>query len=378
MTQPEDDLFEPTTVLTREQLAEALAAYDDVVHYLVTLAGADQGAHVEIGVTPVTVGRDTQNVLSFSDTDLSRFHLHVSLVGREVVVEDKGSTNGTFVNDERLAVPLTLQEGDRVRAGRQLLTYRRRSRRDVERALELDRDLEVANKYVLALLPEPLTSGPVHVTWRFVPSTQLGGDAFGYRWLDPTTFVFYLIDVSGHGVGPAMHSVTVMNLLRQRALPGVDFKNPAEVLSSLNTRFQMESHGGLFFTMWYGVYRTGDRMLTCGSAGHHPAYLVPSDRRVAQPLGTAALMIGAMDDVVYHVQRTTVPAGSSIYLFSDGVFEVDTKDGQMWGIRDFLPLLVAPSRPDTSEPERLYQAVTAASSTDPLADDFSLVQLMFR
>lgn len=377
MPQPEDDLFEPTTVLTREQLAKAVAAQDDIGHYLVSMAGTASGTHVEIGVTPVTIGRDPQNVLSFSDTDLSRFHLRVSLVGGTAVVEDRGSTNGTFVNDDRLTVPLALQAGDRLRAGRQWLTYRRRSRRDVERALNLDRDLAVASKYVLALLPEPLTSGPVHVTWRFVPSTQLGGDAFGYRWLDPTTFVFYLIDVSGHGVGPAMHSVTVMNVLRQRALPGVDFKNPAEVLSSLNTRFQMESHGGLFFTMWYGVYRTGDRTLTCGSAGHHPAYLVPSDRRLAQPLGTEALMIGAMDDVIYQVQRTTVPAGSSIYLFSDGVFEVDTKDGQMWGLRDFLPLLVEPARADMNEPERLYRAVTAASRTDPLADDFSLVLLMF-
>lgn len=377
MTRPEDDPFEPTTVLTREQLAKVLAAHADVGHYLVATAGADQGTHFEIGLTPVTIGRDTQNVLSFSDTDLSRFHLQVLLVGGKVVVEDMGSTNGTFVNNERLTAPLTLQEGDRLRAGRQLLTYRLRSRRDVERALNLGRDLEVASNYVLALLPEPLASGPVHVTWRFIPSTQLGGDAFGYRWLDPTTFVFYLIDVSGHGVGPAMHSVTVMNLLRQRALPGVDFENPAEVMSSLNSRFQMEDHDGLFFTMWYGVYRTGDRTLTYGSAGHHPAYLVPSERRVSQPLGTKSLVIGAMEDVVYHVQRTTVPAGSSIYLFSDGVFEVDTKDGQMWGLSDFLPLLVEPSLPDTSEPERLYRAVTEASVTDPLPDDFSLVILTF-
>ena len=66
--------------------------------------------------------------------------------------------------------------------------------------------------YVLSLLPAPISSGPVHVDWHFQPSAQLGGDAFGYYWLDPGTFIFYLMDVSGHGVGPAMHSVTVMNV----------------------------------------------------------------------------------------------------------------------------------------------------------------------
>ena len=156
---------------------------------------------------------------------------------------------------------------------------------------ELDRDLARASHYVHSLLPAPIVSGPVLAEWCFVPSAQLGGDAFGYDWLDPGTFVFYLIDVSGHGAGSAMHSVTVLNVLRQRALPDVDFADPAKVLSSLNLRFPMVSHNDLFFTMWYGVYHPDARTLVYGSAGHHPAYLVGPDRtradsspRVASPL----------------------------------------------------------------------------------------------
>ena len=112
-----------------------------------------------------------------------------------------------------------MREGQVLRVGGQLITYERRSRRDIDRAEELDRDLRRASDYVLSLLPEPLTSGLVRAEWRFVPSTQLGGDAFGYYWLDLRTFVFYLVDVSGHGAGSAMHSVSVMNVLRQRAFP---------------------------------------------------------------------------------------------------------------------------------------------------------------
>ena len=192
---------------------------------------------------------------------------------------------------------------------------------------------------MFSLLPEPLTSGPVRAEWRFVPSTQLGGDAFGYYWLDPRTFVFYLVDVSGHGAGSAMHSVTVMNVLRQRALPDVDFRNPAAVLTSLNARFPMDSHDGLFFTMWYGVYDAGDRTLRYASAGHHPAYLVAPDRQAAHPLGMSALMIGAFPGYEYKVQQTIVPPDSRLYLFSDGVFEISTKDEQRWDLAHFLPLL---------------------------------------
>ena len=59
-----------------------------------------------------------------------------------------------------------------LRVGRQLLRYERHSRRDVERTQDLDRDLQRASQYVLSLLPAPLETGPVHATWRFLPSAQ--------------------------------------------------------------------------------------------------------------------------------------------------------------------------------------------------------------
>jgi len=118
-------------------------------------------------------------------------------------------------------------------------------------------------------------------------------------------------------------------------------------------------------------------MLRFGSAGHHPAYLVPPDTSSAQPLVTEAVMIGAMDDAVFLAQEAVVPPGSAVYLFSDGAYEIDTKDGGMWGLKDFVPLLLAPPQPGTTDPERLYQTVVAASAQVPLADDFSMVKLTF-
>jgi sigma-B regulation protein RsbU (phosphoserine phosphatase) len=215
----------------------------------------------------------------------------------------------------------------------------------------MDRDLLKARKYVQSLLPAPIHTGPVLAEWSFVPSSQLGGDAFGYYWLDPTTFVFYLVDVSGHGVGSAMHSVTVLNVLRQRALPNVDFRNPSEVLANLNDMFQGESHNNLMLTMWYGVYRTDDRMLTYGSAGHHPAYLV---RQIGS---VASRRIPGADDrgfpsMTYQTEQTQVPAGSSLYLFSDGLFEIVTKDQQQWELSDLLPLLLQPGPSSTRTSRR--------------------------
>ena len=377
MTPLDDDEFERTILAGNDPAYGAVLAPDTIGHYLVMFEGADPGRRVEIDAAPITIGRDAQQTLVFADSELSRRHARVSLVNDEAVVEDLGSSNGTFIDGERVTGLSKLREGCVLRIGSQCFRYERRSRRDVERAEDLDRDLLRASNYVFSLLPAPLATAPVLVEWRFVPSAQLGGDAFGYDWLDPDTFVFYLIDVSGHGVGSAMHSVTVLNVLRQRALPHVDFTNPAEVLSSLNDRFQMDSHNGMFFTMWYGVYHTSDRTLTYGSAGHHPAYLVPVDRPAAQPLGMPALMIGAMPGCAYDIQRTVVPPASALYVFSDGVFEIATADQQRWALSDFLPFLVEPALPDRPEAERLYRAVRLAAGPGPLEDDFSLMVLTF-
>jgi serine phosphatase RsbU (regulator of sigma subunit) len=371
------DDFEPTIAVGTKRAQDQAPVREIFGNYLVVIAGADAGKRVEITDTPITIGRDARQTLVFDDTQLSRLHARVSLVNGYVVFEDMKSTNGTYLDGVRLAEPATLREGQVVRMGGQLLTYERRSRRDIDRAEELHRDLQRASKYVFSLLPEPITSGLVRAHWRFVPSTQLGGDAFGYYWLDPQTFVFYLLDVSGHGAGSAMHSVTVLNVLRQRALPDVDFRSPAAVLTSLNARFPMDSHGGLFFTMWYGVYDARDRTLRYASAGHHPAFLVTPERQTPQPLGMSALMIGAFGGYEYKVAETTVPPDSTVYLFSDGVFEIVTKEKLRWDMANFLPLLIEPMLPGVPEAERLHRAVNQAAESSQLEDDFSLMVITF-
>jgi serine phosphatase RsbU (regulator of sigma subunit) len=379
VTPPEldDESGERTIFFRRERLHETGPALDAVGHYLVVLEGTSPGRRLEIGAEPITIGRGSRQTLVVDDGDVSRLHARVTLVNGTVFAEDMQSTNGTYLDGEPMSGSAVLKDGSRLQMGGQVLKYERRSRSDVKKAQELDRDIKKASDYVLSLLPAPMASGLVRVAWHFAPSAQLGGDAFGYYWLDPNTFVFYLVDVSGHGVGSAMHSVSVLNVLRQRALPHVDFTKPAEVLASLNARFPSDSHGGMYFTMWYGVYDVGTRTLTYGSAGHGPAFLVPADRSEAQPVHVPALMIGLLPDQTYDVEQITIARDSTLYLFSDGAYEIVTKQDERWELSNFLPLLTEPTVQGTSEPERIYRAVKRAAAPGPFEDDFSLMALTF-
>jgi sigma-B regulation protein RsbU (phosphoserine phosphatase) len=139
-------------------------------------------------------------------------------------------------------------------------------------------------------------------------------------------------DVSGHGVGAALLSVSVMNALRSQSLPNTDFKDPEQVLASLNSTFPSEENNDMFFTIWYGVYNKSTRELTYASGGHPPALLfenTSSGDSGATLLRTANNAIGAMTDVTYEKSKHLVGEQTTLYIFSDGVYEVEKSDGSM-------------------------------------------------
>jgi serine phosphatase RsbU (regulator of sigma subunit) len=364
---------DPALLLGQDSPAE------EIGHYLVLTSGDESGKRIQISDTAVTIGRGADQTLVIPDTSVSRRHARLSIVSGEVVAEDLGSTNGTFVNGVRLNAPSKVDHGSAIKVGDQLLRYERLSMPEVRRREALDRELEKASEYVLSLLPAPLSEGSVRTDWRFVPSTQLGGDAFGYYWLDQETFVLFMIDVSGHGAGAAMHSVAVVDVLRQRALPDVDWRDPGQVLGSVNNRFQMDRYHGMLFTMWYGVYDAASRRLSYSAAGHHPAYLLSPGQSAATPLGRKAMMIGAVPGLTFPVESAAIQSGSVLYLFSDGAFEITTATGAQWALNDFVPLISTSSSQgvQASESDRLLQAVRRAARPGPLEDDCSIVVATF-
>jgi len=350
----------------------SLAITDDGEFYLVAIEGCHTGRWFQLGAAPLTAGRDPQLEIVLPDHDVSRRQLFATVVDGGVVIEDLGSTNGTFIDGRQIERRAALPVGSVLRVSDHLFRCERCGRTEMERALQEQRDLERAANYVRSLLAEPLSDGPIRTEWKFRPSARLGGDAFGYEQLDARTFVIYLFDVCGHGVGAAMHSVSVLNVLREHALPHTDFKDPVQVLTNLNAIFQMDRHYDQYFTIWYGAYDAFDRTLTYATAGHHPAYLVPPDRTGALPLKTSGSMIGAAPDSRFSAARTRVPAGASLYLFSDGIFEIVTEDGR-WCLHDFVQLLRRPIVAGASECQRLYDAAKAACHPGQFEDDVSLL-----
>src|SRR5215212_5422762 len=88
--------------------------------------GSEAGRQLQLD-SVLDVGREPTLPLHLDDdTQVSRRHARISVQGGQVVVEDLGSTNGTYVNDQPISSPRALNPGDRVRIGLTVLELRTR------------------------------------------------------------------------------------------------------------------------------------------------------------------------------------------------------------------------------------------------------------
>lgn len=241
---------------------------------------------------------------------------------------------------------------------------------------QLAAELAEAGSYVASLLPSRLMAGPIATDWCFESSTQLGGDSFGYHWLDADHFAIYLLDVCGHGVGAALLSVSALNVLRSGRLLADHGADPGRVLESLNRMFPMETQNQQYFTCWLGVYSRTTGRLAYASAGHPPALLLAASGQRME-LRTSAPPVGSFPDVRYRTLEAEVEPGSHLFVFSDGAYELAYPDGRTGSLSElFAALEEARVRPDFAVAACLA-AAKAAQGTGALADDYSLVHFRF-
>lgn len=247
---------------------------------------------------------------------------------------------------------------------------------------KLKAELAEAAEYVRTLLPEPLDN-TVETTWRFIPSTLLGGDVFGYHWIDETHFAIYLLDVCGHGVGAALLSISVMNVLRSQTLPNTDFLKPEEVLTSLNNTFAMEKHNNMFFTIWYAIFNKETREIVYSSGGHPPALLINGDNNEnaeCVELTTPGMVIGGMPDSIFISARCKIKKFNKLFIFSDGVYEINKPDKSNFTLREFTDYLYAFTKNTDSlddDVDHILRFARSLQGKDAFDDDFSLIKIIF-
>ena len=246
--------------------------------------------------------------------------------------------------------------------------------------IRLTQELQDAATYVQSLFPEPIESeNGISIDWLSQPCSELGGDAFGYHWIDPDHFAIYLLDVSGHGVRPCLLAATVTNLIRSGNVAGNDPRNPATVLGCLNDLFPMEQQNDLFFTIWYGVYCHSSRTLTYASGGHPDGLLLSdlgNNAAGCQRLSATGIAMGAFPNETFENVSVNIPNPSELIIFSDGCFEVKTRNQKMLTMTSIQDYFCTRESGDRT-PEGWLEEIKTQRDSPNLDDDFTMVRIRF-
>ncbi len=280
--------------------------------------------------------------------------------------------------DDFLCKPIEMNELiARVRSG---LRLHQLSQDLKEQKQLLEAELAEAAEYVSSILPKPLSEFSFQIDARFVPSRQLGGDGFDYFWLDENHLAIYLLDVAGHGLRAALPSLSVIKLLRSKDLNWVNYYQPSNVLAGLNCCFQMTEQNDKYFTIWYGVYNAKTRHLVYSSAGHPPAVLLETKNNqltAEKHLKTIGFPIGMFLEARYIDQSIHLNCGSSLYLFSDGIYEIKEADGCIFGLNKFLELLKYHKLEHQRNLDLLLSSLKSHHANEQFDDDLSIIQVDF-
>ena len=206
---------------------------------------------------------------------------------------------------------------------------------------ETEADLQSAAAFVQSLLPPQ--GSPVHglaLAWEYQPSLTLGGDLFGVMAIDEDHLGLYILDASGHGVAAALRSASLMTFLRvENMLQLLGSYDPEKVLFEANRRFPLSADGE-YFTLWVGQLHLPTGNLTYASAGH-PGALLSSAQSPSRWLTRSSFPLGFDPSAQFESDRVSLKPVDRLFLLSDGIYEVPSPSGELWGRERFQGVIDA-------------------------------------
>jgi serine phosphatase RsbU (regulator of sigma subunit)/pSer/pThr/pTyr-binding forkhead associated (FHA) protein len=197
-----------------------------------------------------------------------------------------------------------------------------------ERAIETH-DLALARRIQQRFLPQsPPDIGGYRIAESYSAARVIGGDYFDFFNYRDGRAGIVIADVSGKSVSGALYmarlSVQVRALARHAS-------GPTELLSGLNAKLYQELEPGMFVTMLAAALEPEHGTLEFSCAGHPAPLLRGADGKVSELAAPGALPLGALSDAQFPQHRATLPPGSCVLFYTDGLDEAHNEKQELFG-----------------------------------------------
>jgi two-component system sensor histidine kinase ChiS len=233
-------------------------------------------------------------------------------------------------------------------------------------------ELSMAREVQRGLLPrEGGRRGRLHLAFHYVPMRWVGGDLFDVLADEQGNTLFFVSDVSGHGVGAAL--ITAMfktSILGQvgRVTSVVDLVN------RVNAAISSLMDEGRFVTAFLGLLDSHGDRIQYVNAGHPPGLLLRRGEDALQRLDSTETPFGIMDEMSSPHGEIPVSPGDRLILYTDGITEATDQAGTMFGMPRFEASVLA-HRHLELEPfvAKVIEDLTGFCGRSSFDDDVNLV-----
>ena len=243
----------------------------------------------------------------------------------------------------------------------------------------IESELHIASAIQMGLLPKVFPPFPdrtdVDIYASLVPAKEVGGDLYDFYIRDEKLF-FCIGDVAGKGVPASLVMAVTRTLFRNISARET---KPQRIIDAINGTATEENLNNLFATFFLGVLDLPTGRLRYCNAGHSAPVLISagtdSEATVTELECESNLPLGIMKDWDFIVQETTLEAGTTIFLYTDGLTEAMKADGTLFGEKRMMRAIA----PDT--PKGIVEHMTKAVNTfvrgAEQSDDLTMLAILY-
>ena len=251
-----------------------------------------------------------------------------------------------------------------------MFELRRRERKRLSIAKELDAELEKARQVQLKLLPAAgLNVTGIEIYGLHQSMQSVGGDYYDFFPLEDGSVLLCVADVAGHGLAAAMLMSNLQATLRAVAQSG---KTVSEMVQLLNREMFTRTSPERFVTLLLAKISADRSLITICNAGHNPGYIVRTNGNINE-LDAGGLMLGVMDIFPFIEVDEGLDPGDMIVVYTDGIPEATIGEEDMFGY-DRLKYYLTNNRSErlADIAQGLFRRVTPAGN-GMIEDDMAIV-----
>jgi len=248
---------------------------------------------------------------------------------------------------------------------------------EVADRLSLKRDLEVAREIQQAMLPNGTWSGPgVEAFGLTKPANTVGGDFYDILPQPDGTVIVALGDVAGKASPAALLMALLLAMLRTLVDEGLPL--PA-LVQRLNLQVGRHAPASRFITLFLASYDPPTGRLTFVNAGQTPPLLRRQNGSIER-LMSGGIALGMFSGSTYEAGEVQMNPGDALLLYSDGLTEAESPDGQPFdeaGLERTLALYAGAYQQSAAAElgKAVFEAVERHRRDQRLSDDLTVLVL---